>query len=121
MEHLESTTGAVEHIEKMARKPFLIDENEHGALVAIPNGYSLERRTDHLAAPGRKIGTTTLHDVESFIAQVKRHGSLSDCVVYVDADYAKQRVQAVAVFNDHGEDMPGFRDHRAVFTPRFTE
>lgn len=121
MEHLESTPGAVDHIEQMARKPFVLDTSEHGDLVAIPDGYSLERRTDHLPTPGRKRGKTTLHDVESFIAQVKRHGTPDDCVVYVDADYAKQHVQAVAVFNDNASDYAGFRDHLAFFTPRFTE
>ena len=121
MEHLESTPGAVEHIEQMARKPFVLNESEHGFLAAVPDGYSLERRTDHLDRPGRKTGTTTLHDVDSFIAQVKRHGGEFACVVYVDADYAKQCVQAVAVFNDHADAYPGWRDHRAVFTPRFTE
>lgn len=121
MEDLALNPGAVEHIEQMARKPFVLSQSEHGYLAAIPDGYNLKHHTEHLASPGRKTGTTTMHDVESFIAQVKRHGSLSDCVVYVDADYAKQRVQAVAVFNDHGEDAAGWRDHRAVFQPRFTE
>lgn len=121
MELIASTDGAVEHIEQMARKPFVMADSQHGYLAAVPDGYSLKQHTEHLGAPGRKSGTTTLHDVESFIAQVKRHGSLSECVVYVDADWAKQRVQACAVFNDHGEDAAGWRDHRALFTPRFTE
>lgn len=121
MEHLESTTGAIEHIEQMARKPFVLSNSEHGFIAAVPNGYSLERRTDHLDVPGRKTGSTILHDVSSFIDQVKRHGNEHTCVVYVDADYAKQRVQAVAVFNDHADAYAGWRDHRAVFTPRFTE
>ena len=124
MEYLESTPGAIEHIEQMARKPFVLEKtgvDDQALLVAVPEGYRVDNLSKLMPAPARKSGTTTLHDVDSFIAQVKRHGSLADCVVYVDADYAKQHVQAVAVFNDHGEDGAGWRDHRATFVPRFTE
>ncbi|MCK2095194.1 DUF2303 family protein [Thauera aromatica] len=116
---LTAQAGALEHLEAMARKPFAIDAER--MLFAVPDGYSIDDHSKLLPAPARKAGTTALHDVQSFIAQVKRHGSLADCVVYVDADYARQHVQAVAVFNDHGEDAAGWRDHRAVFVPRFTE
>jgi len=119
-EHVLTTQpGALEHFETMARKPFAIDPER--MLYAVPTGYEIDDRSKLLPTPARKSGTTALHDVDSFVAQVKRHGSLAECVVYVDADYAAQRVNAVAVFNDHGEDGAGWRDHRATFTPRFTE
>lgn len=51
----------------------------------------------------------------------KGQGSLSNCNIYLDVDYAAQKVKATAVFNDHGEDAAGWQDHRAVFTPRFSE
>lgn len=64
-----------------------------------------------------------MHDVDSFIATLKRHGSLATCNVYLDVDYAANKVHAVAIFNDHadGNGAPGWRDFRCTFQPRFGE
>lgn len=124
MDELTSTPGAIDHIEEMARKPFiLIDDETVGPHIAVPDGYTVQDFEKHLAAPRRAKGTTTLHDVESFIETCKRYGSLSDAVIYVDADYGSQKISATAVFNDHGDDpqKTGWRDHRARFAPRFTQ
>ena len=53
MEDPALNLGAVEHIEQMARKPFVLSQSEHGCLAAIPDGYSLKHHTEHLSAPGR--------------------------------------------------------------------
>ncbi|CAI06128.1 conserved hypothetical protein [Aromatoleum aromaticum EbN1] len=118
---LEISTGLVQDIEALARKPFIVDDIDGVALAAVPDGYKLVSLETHNASPARKSGSTTLHDADSFIAMVKRHGTAEDCAVYIDADYAAQKISAVALFNDHSEDGPGWRDHRAVFAPRFTE
>lgn len=116
-----SSPGVVQDIEALARRPFTAGTINGIELAAVPTGYTLESLEKHYETPARKRGTVHMHDAEGFIHVVKRYGSLSDCVVYIDADYATQHVAAVAVFNDHGEDAPGWRDHRAVFEPRFTE
>lgn len=120
---LIGTPGAIAQIEELARKPFVVEQPSASLLVAVPDGYNVEDLTHHLPHPIRKRGTVNLHDVDSFIATVKRYGSLANSVVYVNADYAAQKVSACAVFNEHGEDTheTGWRDHRAVFAPRFTE
>ncbi len=89
----------------------------------VPDGYTHEILENLLPAPKRKKGTVNLHEVESFVTYVKSQGSLANCNIYLDVDYAKQKVQAVAIFNDHGDgDGPaGWRDHRAVYVPRFTD
>lgn len=74
-----------------------------------------------LDKPKRKVGTIVLHEVDSFILMSKRHGSLSSAVIYVDVDYARNKVNATAVFNDHSEDGAGWQDHRAEFSPRQSE
>lgn len=81
---------------------------------------SLERL---LPTPTRKKGTLVAHDVDSFIAILKRHGSLATCNVYLDVDYAANKIDAVALFNDHadGDGAPGWRDFRCTFAPRFGE
>ena len=53
MEDPALNLGAVEHIEQMARKPFVLSQSEHGCLAGIPDGYSLKHHTEHLSAPGR--------------------------------------------------------------------
>lgn len=118
---LLSSPGVVRDIEALARRPFIAGNLNGIEIAAVPDGYTLESLEKHYETPARKRGTVRMHDAESFIHVVKRHGSLSDCVVYLDTDYAAQRVAAVAIFNDHGEDLPGWRDHRATFEPKFTE
>lgn len=118
---LISSPGAVQDIEALARRPFTAGNINGIDLAAVPDGYKLESLEKHYETPARKRGTVRMHDADSFIHVVKRYGSLAECVVYIDADYAAQQVSAVAIFNDHGEDEPGWRDHRATFEPRFTE
>lgn len=122
-----NSTCAVSTIEDMARKPFVLDAGAidgQGLLVAVPEGFSVNDMSHLLPCPARRKGTTTLHDVESFIAQVGRYRTESTAI-YVDADYARQQVEAVAVFDDHGSTTgvgyPGWQEHRARFTPRFTQ
>jgi len=88
----------------------------------LPHGWELHAKPELLQKPTRKSGTITLHEVESFIHVVKAQGSLTNTNVYLDVDYAKSKFVATAVFNDHSDDIDaGHRDHRAVFTPRFSE
>lgn len=121
MESIETIHAftAIEQIEQMARKPFVLPSTDAALLVATPESYTIEDMSHLLPTPSRKKGTTVLHDAESFIAQVQRHKTPAS-TIYVDADYAQQRVSAVAVFNDH-DTAAGWRDHRATFQPRFTQ
>jgi len=88
-----------------------------------PEGYTSASLAALLPTPSRKRGTLIIDDTDSFIDVAKRYGSLANCNIYLDVDYAKQRINAAAIFNDHadGEGEPGWRDHRATFTPRMSE
>jgi uncharacterized protein YfdQ (DUF2303 family) len=96
-------------------------------LAFIPTGegsFRMESLEKMLPTPMRKACTVKLHDLESFIDVVKRQGSLTYSNIYLDVDYGKSQVQAVAIFNDHSdkdETATGWRDHRAVFNPRWSE
>lgn len=110
---------------QLAQQPFstIIEGVPH---IFMPDGggeWSFHERADLLAAPKRKTGTLIAHDVDSFIALLKRHGSLATCNVYLDVDYAANKINAVAIFNDHndGDGDPGWRDFRCTFAPRFSE
>lgn len=110
-------------IAELAQKPFISKDHTSSAVAFIPDGNgswtfkSLEAFQD---APDRKKGAVALHDVDSFIVTAVRHGKEESSVIYIDADYAKNDVSATAVFNDNGPET-GWRDHRAVFTPRQTK
>ncbi|QCP51773.1 DUF2303 family protein [Trinickia violacea] len=99
--------------------------NAHIKRVALPPGWSLEERDDSkkLSAPLRKLATVRLRDADSFIDYLKRHGSLTDCTIWCQADYTKGQVAFTGILNDHGEDAdkPAWRDHRALFSPEFSE
>ncbi len=111
---------------KLAAKPF-IEVIEGVPVIFNPAGdlvpWNSVLREDLLPVPTRKRGTLQMHDVDSFIAVLKRHGSLATCNVYLDVDYAANKVYAVAIFNDHGDgdSKPGWRDFRCTFQPRFGE
>ncbi|MGT2507887.1 DUF2303 family protein [Cupriavidus basilensis] len=76
-----------------------------------------------LAAPLRKRATVRLHDADSFIDYIKRHGSLTDSTIWGKADYQAGKVEFIGIINDHGEDeaRPQWRDHTARFSPEFSE
>ena len=109
----------------LVSKPFatLIEGVPHIFTPAGNGEWSLKERADLLTTPTRKIGTIQTHDVDSFIAVLKRHGSLATCNVYLDVDYTANKIHAIGIFNDHndGSGAPGWRDFRCTFTPRFGE
>ncbi|MEO6146547.1 MAG: DUF2303 family protein [Sulfuriferula sp.] len=111
-----------EAIANIAAKPIMM-EVQGTPIVFSPINMVSRTLAELLPTPTRKSGRVHLHESDSFIDYVKRHGSLASCNIYLDVDYAKQHVKATAVFNDHadGDGLPGWRDHRAEFMPRFTE
>lgn len=118
----ENITTEAEAIAALAATPVVLQPGAIPYLV-LPDGWIAKPLEHDLPTPVRKQGTVDIHDVDSFIAICKRYGSLAACNVYLNVDYAKQKIVATAIFNDHadGDGVPGWRDHRAIFTPRFSE
>lgn len=92
----------------------------------VPGGvgeFNLVDLEKYLPTPLRKKGMVKIHELNSFIDTVKRQGSLTNSSVYLDVDYGDNKVNAVAIFNDHTDKdhEPGWRDHRAAFYPRFSD
>lgn len=110
-------------VASLAAKPFVeIVNGVPHAVTPDGNGSWSFHGLDYLMpAPTRKRGTTNIHDVESFIAISKQHGSLSNCCIYLDVDYENNKIEATAVFNDHGQNETGWRDHRSVFNPKLSK
>lgn len=109
------------------KAPVEIAGNEAASIrrVALPWGWTLHEKDDepYLSAPRRKKATVELHDVDSFVAYVKRHGSLASCTVWCLANYAAGRVGFTSIINDHGAEPAAqqWRDHTATFAPEFSE
>lgn len=85
----------------------------------VPEGYKLQEITDAVEkselVPRRARGAVTLLTLESFIAHCLRlHGVKT--TVYADAETS----QLTAVFNDTHGTAVGWRDHQALFKPKFT-
>ena len=108
----------------LVQKPFVEDVRGIPVIFTpLGNGqWNASLQESLLAAPLRKKGEIHIHDVDSFIAVTKKQGSLTNTNIYLDVDYAKNKVKATAVFNDHADgEAAGWRDYRAEFNPRITE
>lgn len=124
----QDITNIAETLAREMKTPVEIISTPEGNIkrVALPPDWRLEERDDDsklLKAPRRKVAKVRLHDPESFIDYTKRHGSLADSTIWCVADFLKGQVSFLAILNDHGEaeNNPDFRDHRATFTPTFSE
>jgi uncharacterized protein YfdQ (DUF2303 family) len=88
----------------------------------LPPGYQLQELTKAVEAaasnPNRKTGAVTLSDVASFTQYLKDQAPLTSTYIYADPDSRR----LTAILNDHGKEngMPGWRDHRAVYTAEYS-
>lgn len=120
---MENTnTNIIETALREARKPFAISAKED-THIAVPDGYKLEDMEKFMDTPRRKRGKITMNDVDSFILYNKQHGSLANCTIWCQADYAMGKVSFLSILNDHGEEegKQQWRDHTSSFTPVFSE
>lgn len=96
-------------IETISGTPVLFTPGQNGA-------WSAKELTDLRAAPARKRGTVTLHQLDSLLAFVNTHKEAGTQII-VDADYAANRVNFKAVINGHTGSEPGFSDYFALYSP----
>lgn len=130
MEDQENTTNTqnlAETLAKEMKSPVEIISEPQGNIkrIALPDGWKLIEKDDERYSPRpiRKTAKVTLHDADSFIDYIKRHGSLVDSTIWCAADYSAGRVSFLSILNDHGEDedKAAWRDHLAHFAPDFSE
>lgn len=89
-------------------------------VIFTPKNYDvrvLDNLEKHLPTPLRKTGSAALDDLDSFVWYVKEHGSLSSCRIYVTVEYQSGALKMAAVFNDHDQAGPQWRDFTAIFKP----
>lgn len=88
--------------------------------ITVPNTYRAEDLEHLLPFPTRKRARVSLTDADSFIAYIKKHGSLGECVIYTDLDTESSKINLEAVINDHAADSAQWRDFRATFNPKLS-
>lgn len=105
--------------------PVEIGGKDHIKRIALPPGWDFIVRDDEnlLPTPTRKKGTIRLDEEVSFIAYINRHKISDLTTIYCQADYRQSKVEFDCVINDHSGDIEGqaWRDHRATYTPIFSE
>lgn len=77
--------------------------------VVVPEGYVVQDLEKLLPQPTRKRGAFKFRDAASFVAYFKRHQLGSSLYGRIDAP------RFLAVFDDHRNDEPGWRDHTATY------
>lgn len=116
-----------ETLAKEMKAPVEIASGDYEVIrrVALPPDWTLVEKNDEglLDHPLRKKATVKLADADSFIDYIARHGDPHDCTIWCEADYKAGKVGFIGILNDHGADAdaPAWRDHRAKFTPEFSE
>ena len=87
--------------------------------VVIPAGF--ERQTidpsEYLDIPKRAKGSVVTQTVDDFARYVTRHDSQDGTTVWVDMD----RSLIVGVLDDHGQEAPGWGEHRARLQLKATD
>lgn len=125
MENTEPINIAETLAREMKQPIELLDHDLFLKRAALPPGWTLIEKDDTKlnAKPRRKLASVRLNDADSFIDYIKRHGSMTDSTIWCIADYKAGKVNFTGVLNDHGEeeDQPAWRDHRAAFSPEFSE
>jgi uncharacterized protein YfdQ (DUF2303 family) len=87
--------------------------------VAVPRGHELKQidTEGYLDNPRRAKTTASFSDADSFIAYVLAHNS-GRTDVWAEFDPAAGKLGFTAVFDDHTVDSAGWRQKRAVYTPK---
>lgn len=85
-------------------------ESDAKPYLLLPSGYQLRDLEDTLLAPRRARGAIALRDVESFIEFVKL-SQTEGTKLYGTVNPPSFK----AVFNDHTQGVPGWRDHVATY------
>lgn len=120
---LADTGNIAETLARELKRPEIHAAQDVSALsmVLLPPGWTHQSVDVEklLPTPRRKVASVVLTDADSYIAYIKRHGSLVDATLWCKADFTNGALSFTAILNDHGEeeDQPAWRDHKAAFTP----
>lgn len=114
----DTAAGLISALTAATLEPKTVGSN---TFIVTPDEYTLHDVTSAVEKwrpePNRKAGTVQLYDVPSLVQLMQDQGRAGFGYGYADVDARTITV----VFNDQkNEQLPGWRDHRAVFTAQFT-
>lgn len=94
------------------------DAQVSAVVIAVPSAQKLETLDleKYRQHPTRADGTAKFAEPDSFLAYVARHSKPDTTVIWCDFNPRTFALSFTAVFDDHGQ-APGWRKHRAVYTP----
>lgn len=105
-----------------AQKPFITEMPNGDPVVFSPNengGWGLSIKPECRVTPNRKRGNIHLHTTDSLIRYVGKHRE-AGTAIYINADYTTGSIGVTAVLNNDTADDPGWKDHRAHYSPKLT-
>ena len=104
-------TPALLHMSKVRDQPARLD-------VATPSGFDLGTidLSDYLPNPQRANSTANFTELQSFVTYLKTHANPAT-VAWAQFDPQTYALSFIGIVDDHTSDLPGWRQHRATFTP----
>ncbi len=94
-----------------------IDPAQGVPYVVIPEKATLQNLESLLLNPVRKRAEVTVTETDSFVFYVKKHGHPKESLIYASVDTGQDLFALVAVIDDHGSEIPHWREHRCHFSP----
>lgn len=83
----------------------------------VPEGYKA-KDTENMPTPIRKRAAVTTSDATGFIDYLNKHSSNDHSLIYAQIDSEKNICKLVAVIDDHGNELPQWREHTCAFEPK---
>lgn len=102
--------------------PRHMDGDDSLKTIALPPGWSIETvdTAKLLPGPRRATGTAKMTDTPGIVDYLHRHADDASAL-WIDSDPASAHLQFVAVLDEHYPDAAGWREHRAIYTPRISQ
>lgn len=86
--------------------------------VVIPQDYKAADLERMLPEPIRKRASVVTIDANGFIDYLNKHSRLEHSLIYAQIDSEQNVCNLVAVIDDHGGELPQWREHTCAFTPK---
>lgn len=117
----ESAENIAQTLAKELKVPQVLFNHPYAQLIALPPDWTTELidQENFQKRPRRKVAQARADDADSFIAYIRRHGSVMDCTVWIQQDPRKRELKFHGILNDHGDDEAkrGWRDHTISYVP----
>lgn len=88
--------------------------------IVVPEGYKVENLESLLEQPMRKRAAISTTNSAGFIDYLQKHSTADVSTIYADVDADQNRCYLLAVIDDHGNELPAWRQHTCTFAPKLS-